>query len=137
MLILLTYLILAPIFSAMYVGICLENNSEYKIELVSGEDMVQAFFFVALWPITIPYTAIYFFFRMYKKDVMDRASRLLNDYSIGKGGFDRSEMIEIPEGELKNLLRAFRKKWIKLNNHQVDIIRNELLNRNMERNLLK
>jgi len=49
---------------------------------------------------------------------------------------DRSAMIDIPEADLKFLLKHYRKSRKGLSKKAAELVRDELMNRNAERNLL-
>jgi hypothetical protein len=128
------------ILAATFYGLIVTNRSHESrtIKLSHAEEVIQALGFCLIWPISMTIRSIITVRADYKKECIERAENLISKYSFNSNSkHDRSFILNVPEPDLKFMLKTHRKKLFKLEATVVDMIREELLNRNMERNLLK
>ena len=94
--------------------------------------------FWLLWPLSLAIWLPYITIRDYFNDILkSQAIDIKSNAKIGNDKFDRSDIVVIPEKDLKILLKAYRKKLIELEKNQVEIIRDELMHRTAENQLLR
>jgi hypothetical protein len=112
-----------------------DDKEPVKVESLKG---VLAFAGCCVgWPLVIC-AVLYIILRDYReKSKMKEANRLYDLLKTMKGDNTRMEIISTDECTLKSLLKNVRKGKMKLTDAQIEIVRNELLSRNMERNLTK
>lgn len=95
-------------------------------------------FVTVLWPIAVfivaPYVAIR---ENLEHRLRSEADEIKYKVKLGSNKFDRSDIVAVPERELKILLKAYRKELIQLEKAQVEMIRDELMHRTAENQLLK
>jgi hypothetical protein len=133
----IAYLACAIVVTAFWAALWCDR-SDNQIRILCPEDAFMALFFCLVWPLSITITTFNSCMKSYKQHCKDEGERTLSRYNISymRNG-DKGAITLIPEGDLKALLRAHRKRHIELGAIQIEIIREELLQRNMERNLLK
>jgi hypothetical protein len=91
-----------------------------------------------LWPISITVVLWAKASESYRDYIVHKGSNIMSKYDMSKINVnDRSGMLTIPEGDLKFLLRHYRKGTLKLEKYVVELIRDELMHRTAERDLLK
>jgi hypothetical protein len=113
------------------------NNVTEKLQLHNGEDITGAFLTTLFWPIALPAISIMTWYDRRAGRVKDRAKSIIGMRNMERMSLhDRSAMIEIPEHELKFLLKYYRKGMIELNKGLAELVRDELMNRNAEKELL-
>lgn len=106
----------------------------------SKEDLLRMFSCICLiliWPISLIIWAYALFKEYLDQNFKDNALRIRNCSKLCDDKFDRSDIVVIPEKDLKILLKAYRKGFISLSNAQVEIIRDELMHRTAENHLLR
>lgn len=134
---LIVYLISIIVVPLIYGGLTL-NYNDNKIVLSNGESCFGLAVVMVLWPLFIPHDAITRSMKAYRNHVKEKLEKLCSQHAtFDKDGFDRERMVTAPEADIKYMLWAYRKKYFKLEAKAVEILRDELLHRNMERNLLK
>jgi hypothetical protein len=114
----------------------INETTRTEVHIRDHEDLISFLAFCLFWPIGIAAITYQASRDALKESLKHGATETLEQ--IGRN--DRSgscNIVNIAEADLKVVLKAHRKKFINLSNAQVDMIRNELLNRNMERDLLK
>ncbi len=128
--------ILIPTISAMVFTTGRDSKSE--IILREPPDVLGAVGWCLAWPICLPIGIFNGVKKARTEKLTTEANRVMRDYYINEMNVqDRTRLLAVPEHKLKHLFKAYRSKLIALNAAQAEMIREELLNRNMERNLLK
>lgn len=107
-----------------------------KVVIYRDMDILFANIHCLFWPIVLPYIGVTNFIQARKKHVTETAKSILGNYPFGNRD-DQSFILNVPEWKLKYLLKAYRKKLVEIPTPHVEMIRQELMSRNMERNLLK
>lgn len=130
----LTYLSGTAVWS-VFVACMQVKDSE--VHLKDKGDVITAIVICFGWPLIIPAIPIVATAMHLENKLRGRAYKVINENKLTDNKTDRSPYVTVSEKDLKTVLKAFRKKLIELKAGQVEIIREELVNRNMERNLLK
>ncbi len=114
------------------------DDSKTHIDLDEKGDGLLLALVVFFWPISFALQGWDQVSQARAKLIREQAMSVIDEWDINKKHkFERSDTIRIPESDLKILIKAYRLKLITLDTSYVEIIREELLSRNMERNLLK
>jgi hypothetical protein len=133
--------------AAIYLGACLVapfvfalfwvNGCDEKIEMNNGERVFEAFIFCLFWPLSITMITLERVQVSRKRKITDDAKSIISRHNMERiSQHDRSGMILIPENDLKFLLKYHRKDYFDLNKQLLEMVRDELMNREAERNLL-
>ena len=128
------YLMTIP-FVGLVIGLMAVEQE--KIVLEDKADVILSIGMMTLWPIVLLSIPVALLWESVEKRLRDKAHRVINSYNIGSDKNDRSWVVQVPEKDLKILLKAHRKEIIKLVPNQIEIIRDELMNRLTEKALLK
>jgi hypothetical protein len=131
----IVYLVCCLFIPALYVSMSVAHDN--KVEMRCGEDVWAALFFCLFWPLAILLSIYARLAKSYRESMRSSAENVIHTYIKKANRDDRASIIAAPEHCLKLVLRAYRKKYIKLETMHAEMIREELLHRNMERNLLK
>jgi hypothetical protein len=131
---LIAYLVSTVVVPGFYGAFMLDHDS--KIVLNGGESCLFLIIICFGWPLFFPFDAYEKGTKAHRKYVVDKAERIVSKNGIGHDRFDRSNMVAIPEKDLKFALRAYRRKYIELSPSTAEIIREELMHRMTERSLL-
>ena len=107
-----------------------------KVHINNGEQLFLVNLFCLFWFITLPIYGFRCAARARREAITEKAKSILRSYSF-TSTHDRSFILEVPEWQLKYIFRAYRNKLVELNAPTIEMIREELMSRNMERNLLK
>lgn len=131
------YSISCMIVPSIFWAVWLINNFAEKITLHNGEDIFGVFITTLFWPIALPGISITVWYERRGIRVKDRAKSIVSMRNMERMSLhDRSAMIDIPEKELKFLLKYYRKNMIELNKGLAELVRDELMNRTAEKELL-
>lgn len=132
----IAYLISMFIVPAFFGGIVLGPNN--KVTIQDGEDVFNVMGFCLLWPIFVSVYTYNSTKKKYKDYYEERHKEIVHKYRLDYvTGEERTLLVDVPEGDLKFLLKAHRKKKLELSKLQLMLVRDELSHRNMERCLLK
>lgn len=130
----LASVIVVPFFFAIFW--C--DRNENKVEINGGDSAGNVLGFCLLWFIFVPTIVIQKIRSTRKEYYINTAKSILRDHHIDRMSYhDRSDLTVVPEWALKFLLKNFRKKRIELDTKTVEIVREELMNRNAEKHLLR
>jgi len=130
------YLISVIMLPTIYAA-CIVNGKEDKVVLDNSEIVWITWAFCVFWFLTIPMDLHTRFEKWHKKELTDKAENIVRTYIQKRDRDGNNTVITVSEKNLKIILKAYRKKYISLDSGTVEMVRNELLHRNMERNLLK
>jgi hypothetical protein len=133
---LLYYLITVIVVPTTYAMLFVVTHHN-PIQISYGFDVLIIVIKCLLWPILVPYDIATNLKKTRLGNLKSRGNSIVRRHRIGENTQDLSNMAVIPESELKLVLKAFRKKAISLSHTQVNMIRDELINRVTERTLLK
>jgi hypothetical protein len=112
-------------------------SHEDKIVFENRRDVfVVAGLFIG-WPLVLLWVPFYLVYDFLKNRLEAEAKVLLTEYELTNNKHDRSSIVIVPEAHLRTIMKAFRRDLIKLTPNQVEIIREELQHRVVERSLLK
>jgi hypothetical protein len=89
------------------------------------------------WPLVASAVPVFLVYDFFRNRLREKANSIVNRNNITSDIHDRSAIILVAEADLKVLMKAVRAKLIELQPHQVEIIRDELQHRVVERSLLK
>lgn len=132
----IAYLVSLVLIPIVIISVSIKEDESFKIP--NGKIWRRALAGWLFWPIFIaivcPYIGI-------KEHINGKLKEAANEVKyrtkLSDNKFDRSDIVVIAEQDLKLLLRAYRKKLIELSNPQVEIIRDELMHRTAENQLLR
>lgn len=132
------YFILSPIVTSIFAGVMSTGRPDDRFEIGQPEDAIAMCIFMLCWIIAVPTIGTLIYMRSRKDRIQDKCSNIVSKYNLEKmSPHDRSAMIEIPENELKYILKWHRKKVNSLNKTTLEMVRDELMHRNAERELLR
>jgi len=135
MAILAIYFILMIVVNFIY-GI--NTISQRSLHLENQEDIIGYTIGLVLWPITYILIGSKAIYQANRQRIKDNAQRVINRHGISvRQPLTREQVVSIDESDLKYLMFAFRKSLVELDNSCVIIIREELMNRNAEKNLMQ
>lgn len=105
-----------------------------KIVLDSTSAAFRFFVILAFWPAAALISLCVHIFDRYK----ERAKQKIQDlkYKYDYNGITREYAVGIPEKDLKMALTLYRKNTLSLKSEAIQIIREELMNRNAEKELM-
>ena len=130
----LVSVILVPAFFGMFY--CNESDNEVKIR--GFDSIITLLGFCLLWPITIGFLLFDITKTKYHLYFINRCEEIVRKYAINHiSPHDRTNMIVIPENDLKFLLKCYRNKRYELDRRIVGMVRDELMHRQAERSLFK
>jgi hypothetical protein len=132
----IAYLVSMFVVPGAYALIFLDMRGDNEIKLRYTTDLFELMGVVLFWPISLTYLTYNYLHKKHKEAVAEKAGGIIARY-IHNDRNDRTALVNITESDLKLVLKAHRKKYLTLSNNQTELVRDELLNRNMERNLLK
>ena len=130
----ISIVIVPVVFAAAW---CNRSEDSHCFTIEGGEAAVGLALFCLFWPIFISVTLGRHCAVKNKEARRERKMEIMRRWRLDGIIHDRSEVINTPEADLKFLLKNYRRGRIELDRKTAEIIRDELLNRNMERNLLK
>ena len=90
-----------------------------------------------VWPIAIVVLVFMWLISDYIEDTEKRDRQMAEKYQFCHDDRIKDIVVEANEKELKRVLKLIRKEKIELGKNVIEAIREELLSRNMEKNLLK
>jgi len=129
----LASLVLIPI-----VVISFAINEDSNIRIKNGTMWRRVLIAWLLWPgfllVACPYLEIK---KHLEEKLREAAMEVKYRIKLDGNKHDRSDIVIIAEKDLKLLLKAFRKKLVELDKNQVEIIRDELMHRTAENQLLR
>jgi hypothetical protein len=109
-----------------------------KVTLYNGEDVMGFFLFMLLWPLTVPTSGIMHYLKIRKTHILEKGKNIIDRRNMERiSVHDRSSLIEIPEQELKFLLKWHREGYLSYSKQILEMVRDELMHRSAERDLLK
>ena len=112
-------------------------DSRNKIILEEGPECLAFAALLVIWPITFSVKLIMLARQAYKDAVESNASEMIGKHHIRKDRpIDREYIVGVPESDLRYLLKISRKKIWDIGNANVMVIREELMNRNAEKELM-
>ncbi len=121
-----------------------EHDKDTHVTIKHPVESIAVGLFALLWPIAIPLDIVSRIKENFKKNTTSRAKDILGEYGFSDRGErsrnrdgDLSFLVNMSESDLKTVMLAYRRKWISLSSQNFEMIRNELMNRNAERDLLK
>lgn len=114
------------------------NDGPTSFDMNNSGDVFSSWAICVFWPISFVVLLIVGFMEARKNYYTKHSTETMRKYNIDAiSTQDRSGILVVPEAELKFLLKACRKNHIKLTPKTIEIVRDELMHRNAEKNLLK
>jgi len=135
----IAYLLSVFVATVIYAAIIVSGSGEdAKITISRGDEIFLAIIFCFAWPVTMSISSAQGIIKRYKANVVETAKRIIRECDLADmNRHDRTLILNVPEWKLKYVFKAYRRKLIELKSAQAEIIRDELMSRNMERTLLK
>jgi len=132
------YFIASLIASAIFLAIAVNRPSFGKLSINNEEEVLVSLLFVIFWPLSIPGVSIAVYASGRAERIKEKGRNIINRYNMERmSPHDRTAMIEIPESDLKFLLKWRREKYLDYPKQILELVRDELMHRNAERDLLK
>ena len=132
---LIGYLVSVIVVPTLFGAFTIDGSNKLIVE-----DSVEVFSFAGLcliWPITLSFIAVQGAMKVREEYVEDKIERLLSRNNLRTyKEFDRDALIKASERDLKYLLKKARKNKTNLEPTHIHMLREELMNRNAERNLM-
>jgi len=129
--------LISVILLATTIGLILTCEEKEHVEIDDPKKILKFAACCMGWPLVIV-SIPYFIVREYREHGKKKeANRLYKVLKMVTGDNARTEIISADEHTLKSLLKNARKGQMTLSDAQIEIVRNELLTRNMERNLIE
>jgi hypothetical protein len=135
----IAYLCCAFIIPTIIGELLVANEEAGELDFKNTGDVMCCAMACLLWPATLIGVSYTYGSKFYKKRKRAHKEHLANlvESLRSNRSVDRSELVSSDESKLKTILKAYRKEQVLIDTVIVEAIRDELLRRNMERNLLK
>ena len=134
----IAYLISVITVPTVFMSLWCQRSNSKGTELSQPHEFFGAMLFCLLWPVVISILVFDAIKDARKNYYVNTSTEILRKHNIDATSLhDRSNILTIPEGELKFLLKNYRKNRIRLDKKAVQLIRDELMHRTAERDLLK